>query len=667
MPENSSKFNPNDLEAVHKEAIETHALDIAAIEPNHREARDDIRFLEGGERQWRENDLRDRKARGAVCLTNSPLNVLLGRAIGSALLNRPSIKTIPVDGEADPKTAETTDGIISNIEYQSNAPAVYKHVMKAQYGHGFGYAELTTDYTGIETFEQDIKINRIKNSFSVIPDRNSQDPTLADSNSCFIEEWTTRKQFKADFPDETPTSFDRAATAYPLYFSRWFKQDEVLLAKWYKRVEKKVKVVLLSDGRVVRKDVLQDDPDLLDEVVDLTVENEREAISHEVYEYLLSGDKVLDGPTKIMANMIPVACAAGRTLEVGDYTLLRGLINASKDAVMMANYWLSEMAESLTTMAKAPWTGTAKMFEGYEEFWRTSSRVNYAYLPWKVDPQAPNLQPQRQPPPFMPDAAFVQYQLMNDDIKNTVGLQDASLGIRSNETSGLAINARDRQADVQMFEFVDNFNDFLGQIGRIMLQMIPNVYDTRRVIRILNPDGTTTEAILNNKFRDPNDPFTILTDNDLAAGKYDIRIEEGPSFTTKRQETARQLLEIFQFLNPVQQAAIAPTLVNSLDVVGKDEMVSILKKTAPPGILEPEEGEEPPGPLPPTPEQQIEAGKLQLEAQKLQNEAAQIQVDMAKTQVDAAKVAQEAQDTNENIDDRARTIALDTIEQVVGA
>lgn len=667
MPE-STKFNPDDLEAVHQEAIEEHRWDADAIYENHREAADDVRFLKGGKGQWDDTDYADRQGRGAPCLTNSPLHVFVGRVTGSMLLNRPAIKAVPVDGDSDPVTAQTQDGIISNIEYQSKAPSIYKQVIKGQVGHGFGYAKVGTKFTGIKTFDQDIVIERIKDSFSVIPDRNAQDPTLSDADRCFIQQWTPRKQFKADYPDEDPISFESATRLYPSYhFSRWFKQDEIMLAEYYRRVEKKVTVVLLSDGSVVSKEDLQNNPELLGEVGDFTVDDEREAITHEVYRYILNGEKVIDGPTQIMSTDIPVPRAAGRTLEVDGYTVLQGLIRHAKDAMTMANYWLSTMAESLTNMPKAPWVGTAKMFEDYKDYWQNSSRVNYAFLPYTPDPDAPGGKPERQAPPFMPDAAFTQYRLMTEDIQNTTGLQEASLGIQGNEKSGVAIDARDRQADIQTFEFVDNFNDFLAQVGRVILQMIPNVYDTRRIIRILNPDGTTTEAILNDRKRDPQDPFNVLTDNDLSKGKYDIRIEVGPSFTTKRQETARQMLEIMKLLNPAQQAALAPSLVNSLDVVGKDEMVSVLKKLAPPGVIPPEEGEEPLPPPPPSPEQQLEAAKLQNEQVGLQNDAAKNQVDMAKVQLEFAKLGQEAEDEGVKMTEIARNAALDTIEEVGAA
>ncbi|MCK5020328.1 MAG: hypothetical protein KAS32_25035 [Candidatus Peribacteraceae bacterium] len=674
MPEDSKEFNPKDLEAVHKEAIEEHRLSSDAVHANHLAAQDDVDFLQGGENQWLAADWRSRKSRGAPTLTINPLNVFVGRVVGDMLLNKPAIKAVPVDGDSDPESADIRSGLISNIEYQSKAGQVWKHIGKQQVGHGFGYFEVITEYTGYPSniidnkpvfsdtaFEQDIKLKKIKNSFSVIPDENSQDITLADSMKCFIERRISRANFKKEYPGEDATSFPQAKTLYPNYFSSWFGENDLMIVKYYRRIKKTVKIIQLSDGRVMLESDLRNNKDLLDEVGPLTIENERDAHYFEVYKYIVTGDKVIDGPHKIMSSMIPVGRAAGRTLEVGDYTIYRGLIRDAKDAQMMANYWISTIAESLTTAPKAPYIVTAKQVAGYEKIWQNSSRVNYAYLPFNVDTDAPGLVPQRTPPAFLPEAAFIQYQQMGADTKNTIGLQDASLGIQTGDRSGIALQTEERQGNVQTFEFVDNLNDAIAHSGKIMLEMIPNVYDTRRIVRLLNPDGSTEEVILNNRIQDPQDSFNVLTENEMAVGKYDIRVETGPSFTTKRQETARQLLELGKILNPEQAAAIMPFLVGSLDINNSDAITSILKKLAPPGLIDPEEGEEPPQPPPPSPEQQLEAAKLEVEAEK-------VKVDMAKVQVDAAKVEQEGRvftpEEVEEIRELAREESLDVAEEV---
>jgi hypothetical protein len=337
---------------------------------------------------------------------------------------------------------------------------------------------------------------------------------------------------------------------------------------------------------------------------------------------------------------------------------------------MMANYWISTIAESLTTAPKAPYLVTEKMIEGYEEIWANSAKVNYAYLPYKVDPLSPTIIPKRNPPAFLPDAAFLQYQQMGVDTKNTIGLQDASLGIPSNERSGIAIEARERQGNVQTFEFIDNLNDAIAQVGKVILQLIPNVYDTRRVVRLLNPDGTTKEAILNNRTFDPNDSMNVLTDNDMSIGKYDVRIEVGPSFTTKRQETARMLVDLMRALPPAQAAAITDLMVSSVDMVNSDEIAERLRKMLPPGLVEPAEGEEPPAEPAPTPEQQIEAGKLQVDGEKVKVDAAKVEVDRMKVEVEAARLEQEIQggglspEEEEDVVAIARREALEIVERV---
>ncbi|MCK5563688.1 MAG: hypothetical protein KAJ07_00440 [Planctomycetes bacterium] len=651
----------DDLEGIHKAALKEHKVGSLAVHRNHRLAYEDVRFLDGADSQWTEEELASRKSRGAPVLTVNALPTFVNQVVGDIMLNTPMLKAIPVDEFADKETARVIDGLFRNIGRRSKGDRVFKHGGKQSVGHGFGYMEVFTEYTGKDSFEQDIKFRSIKNSFSVIPDEEAEDITLSDQNKCFVEKRMTRDAFKRRWPGEEITDFTQARSKFNgAEYARWFMQNEVLIAKYYKRFKRTVEILQLEDGRVIKADDLLDDKALAKEVKGIKIKQKREAIYYEVYSYIMSGDKILEGPDKIMSQSIPVIRIAGQTQEIGDYTVLRGLIRHSKDAMRMKNYWLSTIAESLTTAPKTPYLATKKHVEGYENIWRNANRYNYAYLPYNIDPQAPGTVPQRTPPAFLPEGAFVQYQKMGEELKNTTGLFEASIGARSNERTGAAIEARERSGDIGTFEYIDNLNDAIVQLGEVIMEMIPNVYDTQRVIRLLNPDNKTIETItINNRVFDPNDSRLVLTENDLSVGKYDVAIEIGPNFTTQRQETARKMTEFLQVLNDQQKALVVDMIPSALDFKGADEMQRRLQVILPKGIL-PEEAGQPQQPQPPTPAEELEAQKLQVESEKNQVAAGKNDVEMAKVQLEAAKVAQEAEDA----DARTREIVLDTIEEI---
>lgn len=648
------------LERIHRAAIEEHRIGSLALHRNHKMAYEDIKFLHGGDGQWAERELASRKQRGAPVLTANGLQVFVSRVVGDMLMNTPQMKASPIDEYADKDTAYTIDGLLRQIDRRSKGDRVFKAVGKQSVGHGFGFIEAFTEYTGKETFEQDIKFRKIKNSFSVITDAEMEDITGLDQNYCFIEKRMSRVKFEQDFPGEQVTNFSQARQKYGDYYSRWFMPNEVMIAKYYKRFERKIDIVQLENGQIYKADDLVDDSTLAEQVKDLKVKNKRTAKHYEVYSYIMSGDKIIKGPDKIMSSIIPVVKVSGQTLEIGDQTITAGLIRHAKDSQRMKNFWMSVIAESLTNAPKTPYMATKKHVEGFEDIWRNANRYNYAYLPFNPDPGLPNIVPQRTPPAFLPEGAFIQYQKMGDELKNTTGLFEASIGAKSNERTGKAIEAKERSGDIGTFEFVDNLNDAIQTLGEIILEMIPNVYDSRRVLRLMGEDGKTVETVtINNRVFDPNDSQNILTENDMSIGKYDISIEIGPNFTTQREETARKMIEFMQLLNDQQKSVVVDMLPRHLAFKGSNEFEERLSKLLPPGIKALEEGEQP-QPIPPTPEQQNEARKLEVEAQKNEVAAGKNEVEMARVQVEAAQVAKDAEDS----DERTREVVLNTIEEI---
>jgi len=653
----------DDLDAIHVRAIDEHRIGAQAVHRNHKMAYEDILFLHGGDGQWDDKELRSRKSRGAPTLTVNGLQTFVNRVVGDMLLNSPALKSIPVDQYADKSGAHLIDGLMRNISRGSKSDRVFKAVGKQSVGHGFGYMEVFTEYNGKESFEQDIKFRKIKNSFSVIPDPDAEDITLADQNYCFIEKRMTRDAFKRKYPGEQITDFAQARQKYGEYYSRWFMVNEVLVAKYYKRFEREIDIIQLENGMILNADDLENDPVLAEQVKDLRVIKNRKSKYYEVYSYIMSGDKVLSGPHKIMSSMIPVVKVSGQTLEIGDYTITAGLIRHAKDAQRMKNFWMSTIAESLTNAPKTPYMATPAHVKGYEDIWATANRYNYSYLPFNVDPQAPGIIPQRTPPAFLPDGAFVQFRTMGEEIKNTTGLFESSLGQKSNERTGAAIEARERSSDIGTFEFIDNLNDAIQQVGAIILEMIPNVFDTNRVVKILGEDQKTIEMVeLNRRYFDPADSKNILTDNDMSIGKYDVAVEVGPNFTTQREETARKMIDFMQILNDQQRAVLVDMIPRHLGFNGSNEMADRLEKLLPPGIKAQEPGEPPPEPPQPSPAEQNEARKLEVEAEKNEVASAKNEVEMAKVQVEAARVAQEAEDE----DARTREIVFNTLEEIEG-
>jgi hypothetical protein len=286
----------------------------------------------------------------------------------------------------------------------------------------------------------------------------------------------------------------------------------------------------------------------------------------------------------------------------------------------MYNYWASQEVEMLALAPKAPFIAAAGQIEGYEHKWKNANTVNYAVLEYNPVVDTENGEqalppPQRAVPP-QPSQGILQAKLgASDDIKTTTGQYDASLGQKSNETSGKAILARQREGDIGTFQYVDNLSRAIRFVGRIIVDLIPKIYDTQRVARILGEDDDVTMAKL-----DPRQQEAVRSVQDMQTGKeiekiynpgvgrYDVAVVVGPSYTTKRQEALDAMTQMVQG-NPQLWQVIGDLLVKNQDWPGADDMAKRLKAMLPPQLQD-KEGEED---MPPQARQMVEQALAQSE------------------------------------------------------
>lgn len=348
--------------------------------------------------------------------------------------------------------------------------------------------------------------------------------------------------------------------------------------------------------------------------------------SHEIHYYKLTGCEVLE-ESIWPGRWFPVVPVYGLEDTVEGRTDYRGVIRAAKDPQRLYNYWNSAAAETIALQPKAPFIGTAKQFEKYKKFWERANTDNLPFLPYDPDPSAPP--PQRQAPPTIQSGLLQQAAVASEDIKAATGIYDASLGARSNETSGIAIQSRQVEAEIQNSVFLYNLSAAIEQTGSIIVELIPYFYDTQRVVKIRGEDDSQQDILINSPMITP-DGFNIV--NDLTRGKYDVRVSIGPNFKTRRAEAAASMVEL---------ARVFPQLINvagdlvakNLDWPGADEISERLKKLLPPGIVDEENPEL----------QAAQAQQAQLQQMQMQAEMAEKQAEIENTQADTMKKVSEAQ------------------------
>lgn len=605
------------------EKLLSEALDrFKKAEEYERENRDlateDFRFAAG--EQWPDEIRREREASDRPCLTFNRLPAFIAQVVGDARQNKPAIKVLPCDSGADVETAEIYNGLIRNIESQSRATQAYITAFENAVTGGVGAFRILTKYASDDSFEQDIRIERITNPFSVYWDPNAREYDKSDANWCFVSEWVTKEAFEQRYPDQTPTDWESEYKGVDTGY--WSLDDKVRLAEYWCKKPVKKRIGLINGQVIEVQKGMEQWP----------FEMTREVETFKVVRYLLSGHAILEGPSDWAGHYIPIVPVFGPEEWIDERIRYRSLIRYAKDPQRQYNYWQSVITEKVALAPKSPWLVTPTMIAGLERFWNAANRENRAYLPYNPDPVVGK--PERQQPAYVQAAELQQAAQAVDDMKATMGLYDASLGAQSNETSGRAIIARQREGDNATYAWIDNLARSIQHAGRILVDLIPRIYDTARIVRVMGEDETAEMVPIN--YVTPDGQKI----HDLTAGKYDVEIVVGPSYATKRMEAAESMMAFMQAMPQTAQIA-GDLLAKSMDWPGADAIAERLKKILPPGIAEDSEPQQPP---PPDPMQIAEMEEKQAKAMKAQAEAEGQQLENAKLQVELSMMTGQVQE-----------------------
>ena len=573
-----------------KDALE--AFDKAAEHDDHnRKAfEDDIDFALL-ENQWPERVRRDREIEGRPCLTVNKLAAMGRQIVNDARRNKPGITVHPVDSEGDPETAEIINGLIRNIEQSSNSEVAYDTALEHAVFGGFGYFRINTRYATDDTFDQDIVIERISNPLSVYPDCYATGADSADWNWCFVTDSLSKAQFKRQYPGAEQV--DWQGEAWRELSSPWMDGDFVQVAEYWVRDRIKRTILLLSDQTVIETEVYERNKPAFD-ATGVRVIGQRDVDSHRVRQHIMSGAEVLE-TVEWAGKYIPIVPVYGSEVVLKGKRHFRSLIRGAKDAQRMFNYWRTTTTELVAMAPKTPFIGRKGAFETDAQKWATANTQSHAFIEYD-GPEAP----MRQPFAGVPAGALQEALNASDDIKTVLGMYDASLGARSNETSGKAIIARQMEADNATFHFIDNLSRAIRHAGRILIDLIPEVYSVPRTIRVLGMDEKPEVKAVNQPVQEREEnPLTgeieeVTKIYDLTSGRYDLTVSAGPSFASLRQEAASQMIELIRAY-PDAAPVIGDLLVKNLDWPGADEIAERLSKA----MGQAPEGEEgPQGPDP---------------------------------------------------------------------
>lgn len=630
------------------EARELLEYDLSSNGENVREARDDLLFLKGGANQWSMHAQAERVADRRPMLTINKLPTFLHQVTNDQRMNTPRIKVHAVDNGSDPKTAEVLQGLVRHIEYASNADVAYDRAVNSAARIGFGYFRLLTDYCDENSFNQEIKFQSIRNPFTVHLGPH-QEPDGSDLTKAMLSTRMPKSEFKRLYPNAS-MNVDSLGTKDN---ANWIDQLEVRVAEYYRVHETSATLIQLSNGEVGYED------DLLELPAGVTIAAKRPSTKREVQWFKTNGVEVLERAI-IPCRWIPIFPVYGEELDIDGKVTRHGLIRHAKDPAKMYNFWMTTATEEIALRPKSPYIGAEGTFEGHKAKWQNANVRSYPYLEYKPVSLGGQLAPppQRQPMADIPSGALQMMMHANDNIKATTGLFDSSLGARGNATSGVQERQQQRQGDMANFHYTDGLNRAIRHAGRCIIDMIPHIYDTERVVRVMGEDGSASPAEINKPEVNEQTGAIERILNDLTVGTYDVTVDSGPSYDTLRQEAAENMIELGGRWPKLMEVA-GDKVIKAMDWPMADEIAERVAATIPAEIRMTEEERKQGGNLPPEVQAQME--QMQGQMQQMQQALQEAQSGIEKAKIDAAsreRVAEINAVSKQDVEELKGVIAL---------
>lgn len=576
--------------------------------------REDAKFVAGN--QWDDWVEQKRRDMNKPVLTFNYLVAFVAQLVGNKLLNETEIRVFPDKGGTK-EIASIREGIMRFIYKNSQADLARDEAQKYQVIGGRGVFCLVAEYNDNDVFAQDLKLKQVQDPYSVVADPMSIDPTWADAQWIFVSEDVTAKDFKRRWPKAAPVDFGLNARTWDKQ-GYWMQEDTVRIVNYWRMVTDGTKVLaLMEDG--TQQDIT-DIPD--DQWALLPIAfNERtgEPYVREVPNtfaqlYICSGNQILEGPYNYPCSSIPVFAVVGWQINDGERNNRFGLIRWMKDPIRLSNYFRSVQAEALVGQARNKWMTDPNAIKGYEKQWRESPTSDDPFLPYHSDVGKPEMV---QPQPI-DQGLMAQLEMLRNDLREITNMHEASFGQKSNEVSGRALQQRQNMSDLGSMIYLDRQRLADERCAKLINELIPHFYDSRRIVTIVGPDGKSAQVEINTAKGNQ--------ETDVTLGKYGVTVTTGPATATKRQQTLEAMMG---FVNaaPESAAMVMDLIAEYQDWPGSDEFARRFRLALPPGVIEDEDIDDQ--------QRMQQEQQAQMAQMAAQMEAAQKEAETAKTVAEA--------------------------------
>ena len=621
MSENQSDFDPRIDEA--KKFLK---LANDADTNNRSEALEDLKFAAGD--QWPVEIQNSRTLEARPCLTINKIDAYVRQVTNQQRQQRPRIKVHGMNSQSDAKVADILTGICRHIEVNSDADHAYDNAFNYAVRMGFGYWRVKTDYVREDSFDQEIYIEPIHNPFTVYFDPNSTLPDGSDADKCLITQVVSKEIFRKMYPDaDDGTGFSQRGTGDSN--AEWVMKEDIRIAEYFYTERKPDKLCLLSNGVKKFRSELPKQDELL--AMGVVVIDERASFRKEIKQIKCTAIEVLEEgiwPSKY----IPIVPVYGEEFVVENKRKKYGLVRMAKDPQRMYNFWKTALTESVALAPKAKWLLAEGQDEGHENEWAMANIKAMPVLRYKQKDieGVPAPVPTRIQPEAPPAGIIAAADGINADMQAVLGIFDPNQMATGN-ISGKALNGQQQQIDLTNFHYYDNLTRSIKHTAKIILDLVPKIYDQARVMRIIGDDGKPDLVDINKRQSDEQGVMTIL--NDVTVGEYDVVMDTGPGYNSKRIEAVNSMMPMLS-ADPNLMNVAGDLIFRNMDFPGADVIADRLAAANPLAQIDDK------SPVPPQVQMQLAQSKKTIEELQQQLQGMQL---MLKNRSDVEQMKQEAE------------------------
>jgi hypothetical protein len=627
--EEKKYYGDTDGDARISEAIEFLRQAAEADTTNRAEALDDVKFAAGD--QWPVEIQNSRNLEARPCLTINKIDAYVRQICNQQRQQRPRIKCQGMNNETDAKMAQIITGICRHVEVNSNADHAYDTAFDFAVRMGWGYWRVTTDYVRPDSFDQEIYIKPIDNPFTVYFDPNSTAPDGSDAEKCLVTVVMAKENFRKMYPDaDDGGSFSARGTGDSN--SEWVTKHDIRIAEYFYTRLESTYLVLLSDGTTAYQDELPNAETM--DLAGIYEVSKRKTFRKSIKWCKVTAMEVLEEGTWA-GKYIPIVPTYGQQCVVDNKRKKFGLVRMAKDPQRMYNFWQTSMTESVALAPRAKWIMAEGQDENHEQEWASANNTSYAYLRYKqtdINGQ-PAPPPIRQAPEQPPAAIMAAAQSITQDLQAVVGIVDPNQLPQGN-ISGKALQGQQNQVDMTNFHYYDNLTRSIAHTGRIILDLIPKIYSAERVMRIIGDDGKPELTTVNQKTGEMDENGIEMILNDVTVGEYDVVMETGPGYNTKRQEAVDSMMQLLA-ADPNLMTQAGDLIFRNMDFPGADVIADRLAAVNPMAQIDDK------SPIPPQVQMQLANNQQQMQQMQQQIQSMAM---MIKNRQDVESVRQTGED-----------------------